>query len=77
MNQTPCNRRQALFEPYRLEGETDDQRGHRLTLALSVCGSCPLKAKAACLKIGKEQDLARGVWGGTIISELDQRKEKQ
>lgn len=73
---TPCNNRTELFEPYRLQGETDDQRSLRLSLALSVCTHCPLKLKKECLERGEDQDLARGVWGGKVITELDRKDKK-
>lgn len=72
----PCSNRLELFEPYRNQGETDDQRSERLTLALSVCSHCPLKLKEECLDRGQSQDLARGVWGGKVITELDRKEEK-
>ncbi|MDD2326419.1 MAG: WhiB family transcriptional regulator [Alphaproteobacteria bacterium] len=76
MDRTPCNGRTTLFEPYFLQDETDDQRSHRLSLALSVCGGCPLKRKNECLERGLTTDLAEGVWGGTVIvSEIDQGKD--
>lgn len=77
MVRPPCEGKLTLFEPYRLEGETDGQRSERLTLAISVCGRCPLKMKQECLERGKDQDLARGVWGGTIITSLDDGKDKK
>lgn len=70
---TPCNDRLFLFETYRNEGETDDQRSQRLPLAISVCGRCPLKLKDDCLRRGQSTISARGVWGGKVITELDRK----
>lgn len=76
-NRPPCAGRVSLFEPFRLPGETDDNRSQRLEAAQEVCARCPLLDKAECLiRAKKSSDLTRGVWGGTVISETEKKKGK-
>lgn len=76
-NRPPCAGRTALFEPFRLPDESDDARSQRLEAAKSVCSRCPLLDKAECLiKAKQSPDLTRGVWGGTVISEITKREGK-
>lgn len=73
---TPCHGKTRLFEPYFNQGETTDQRGHRLSLALSVCERCPFRMKEWCYDLALQDDLTRGVWGGKIVTALDHEKGK-
>lgn len=38
--------------------------------ALSICATCPAKAKAQCLILGmKDENLENGIWGGALSGE--------
>lgn len=75
MDSPHCAGKEAKFEPFLLRSETLAQRGLRLELAMADCKGCPLKE--ACLDTGIHTDLPRGVWGGTVLTRLDQKRKKR
>lgn len=76
MNNPPCSGRVELFEPFRLPGESDADRSRRLEDAQKVCERCPLLNKIECIANAREGDLTRGVHGGKVITQMNQKKEK-
>lgn len=71
----PCTGRSDLFEPYQRLEEVTSVRGARLTLATEVCRLCPEATRSACLQLGLDQPRPRGVWGGKILTEMDNQEE--
>lgn len=61
-----CAKRAPAFDA-EIDGESEQERSHRLTLAARICHGC--QVRTACKQAALEQHEPLGLWGGVPFGE--------
>lgn len=61
-----CAKRAPAFDA-EIDGESEQERSHRLALAARICHGC--QVRTACKQAALEQGEPQGLWGGVPFGE--------